>query len=140
ALLKKTLHKTPLVFEVRDVWPEAVIAVGAVKNRLVQKVLYLLEKLIYNKSDIIVPLSVDMKKSITARYPYLEQKIPFVVENIAEVNNFPFSINTWAYFDYDFLTKGIREQVIQDLYDSKNDFLIIPHSYFPKVEKDIDEL
>ena len=56
------------------------------------------------------------------------------------VNNFPFSINTWAYFDYDFLTKGIREQVIQDLYDSKNDFLIIPHSYFPKVEKDIDEL
>ncbi|GAA4514829.1 glycosyltransferase family 4 protein [Sphingobacterium thermophilum] len=88
ALLKKTLHKTPLVFEVRDVWPEAVIAVGAVKNRLVQKVLYLLEKLIYNKSDIIVPLSVDMKKSITARYPYLERKIPFVVENIAEVNRF----------------------------------------------------
>lgn len=88
ALLKKTLHKTPLVFEVRDVWPEAVIAVGAVKNRLVQKVLYLLEKLIYNKSDIIVPLSVDMKKSITERYPYLERKIPFVVENIAEVNRF----------------------------------------------------
>lgn len=88
ALLKKILHKTPLVFEVRDVWPEAVIAVGAVKNRLVQKVLYLLEKLIYNKSDIIVPLSVDMKKSITARYPYLERKIPFVVENIAEVNRF----------------------------------------------------
>lgn len=89
ALMKRKIQKTPYIFEVRDVWPEAVIAIGAIKNRVIQKVLFFLEKLIYNNASAIVPLSVDMKKSIVSRYPKISNKKPVkVIENIAEINRF----------------------------------------------------
>jgi glycosyltransferase involved in cell wall biosynthesis len=89
ALIKKWFHKTPFVFEARDVWPEAVIAIGAVKNILIQKFLYFLEKTIYKNAAAIVPLSIDMKASIVNRYPMITAtKQVEVVENISEVNRF----------------------------------------------------
>lgn len=88
ALIKKWRHKTPFVFEARDVWPEAVIAIGAVKNKMMQKVLYGLEKLIYKNAVAIVPLSVDMKASIDRRYPQYKHKTDVVIPNISEINRF----------------------------------------------------
>jgi glycosyltransferase involved in cell wall biosynthesis len=88
ALLKKWVHKTPFVFETRDVWPEAVIAIGALKNKTMQKLLYKLESVIYNNAAAIVPLSVDMKHSIVSRYPILVAKPIEVIENISEINRF----------------------------------------------------
>ncbi|MBR8729427.1 hypothetical protein IX332_000747 [Porphyromonas levii] len=88
ALFKKWLHRTPFVFEVRDVWPEAVIAIGAIKNKIVQKGLYLLERIIYKNATAIVPLSVDMQSSIVTRYPKEKEKTEIVIENIAEVSRF----------------------------------------------------
>jgi len=88
ALLKRLINGTPYIFEVRDVWPETVIAIGAIKNRFIVKLLYFLEKTIYKNAAFIVPLSVDMKKSIVIRYPNLSDKIPNVIENISEVNRF----------------------------------------------------
>lgn len=90
-LLKKCFHKTPYIFEVRDVWPEAVIAIGAVKNRTMKKLLYRLEKLIYNYAIGIVPLSTDMQKSIISRFPQFKGKADIVIENIAEVNRFQYN-------------------------------------------------
>lgn len=88
ALLKKWFTKTPYIFEVRDVWPEAVIAIGAIKNKIVEKVLLFLEKLIYKNAFSIVPLSTDMKKSIESRIPEVSNKIHHVIPNIAELNRF----------------------------------------------------
>ena len=89
ALVKKWFHKTPFIFEARDVWPEAVIAIGAIKNKPIQKLLYFLEKTIYKNAVAIVPLSSDMKASIVNRYPEIAKKKPIeVIENIAEVNRF----------------------------------------------------
>ena len=88
ALIKKWIHKTPYIFEVRDVWPEAVIAVGAIKNKLLQKTLFWLENLIYKNSAAIVPLSSDMKKSIVSRYPELADKPISIIENLSEINRF----------------------------------------------------
>jgi len=93
ALIKKWIHNTPFIFETRDVWPEAVIAIGAINNKLIQKMLFVLEKLIYKNAAAIVPLSVDMKNSIVSRYPKL-QAIPIVViENISEINRFQNDFN-----------------------------------------------
>lgn len=92
ALLKKWLHKTTLVFEVRDVWPEAVIAIGAIGNKYMQKMLYGLEKLVYTYADAIVPLSSDMQKSIVSRYPQFAAKTNVVIENISEVQRFSKSV------------------------------------------------
>jgi glycosyltransferase involved in cell wall biosynthesis len=88
AMLKKWIHKTPYIFEVRDVWPEAVIAIGAVKNRWMRKWLYFQEKIIYKNADYIVPLSIDMQKSIITRFPSFERKTDVVIENISEINRF----------------------------------------------------
>lgn len=88
AVIKKLIHKTPFIFEVRDVWPETVIAVGAVKKKFLQNILYRLEKLIYNYADAIVPLSVDMNHSIVSRYPELACKPIEVIENISEIERF----------------------------------------------------
>lgn len=89
ALIKKWRHKTPFVFEARDVWPEAVIAIGAIKNKIIQNLLYRLEKTIYENAAAIVPLSIDMKKSIVSRYPNIcKNKTIIVIENISEINRF----------------------------------------------------
>ncbi len=88
ALIKKYFSKTPFVFEVRDVWPEAVIAIGEIKNKFVIKLLNWLEYYLYKESKFIVPLSEDMKASILRRYPKFEDKIPFVIENISEIKRF----------------------------------------------------
>ncbi|MGO3691070.1 MAG: glycosyltransferase family 4 protein [Psychroflexus halocasei] len=89
ALVKRRKHKTPFIFEARDVWPEAVIAIGAIKNKHLQKYLYKLEKKIYKNAAAIVPLSTDMKKSIVSRYPEICKNKPVtVIENISEIDRF----------------------------------------------------
>lgn len=87
-IIKRWFQKTPFIFEVRDVWPEAVIAIGAINNKILQKCLYWLEKGIYKNASFIVPLSLDMKKSIVTRYPEYTYKTKFVIENISENSRF----------------------------------------------------
>ena len=94
ALIKKWFHKTPFIFEIRDVWPEVVIAIGAVKNKIIQRLLYFLENLIYKNASAIVPLSIDMKNSITSRYSNLASIPIQVIENISEIDRFQNSVNT----------------------------------------------
>jgi glycosyltransferase involved in cell wall biosynthesis len=88
ALIKKWIHKIPFIFEARDIWPEAAIAIGAVKNKFLQKSLYFLEYLIYKNAIAIVPLSIEMKQSIISRYPKLSNKHIQVIENISEITRF----------------------------------------------------
>ena len=88
ALIKKWTHKTPYIFEARDIWPEAVIAVGAIRNKILQKILYFLEYVIYKNAEAIIPLSIDMKNSINSRYPKLASKPIEVIENISEIERF----------------------------------------------------
>ncbi|MCH8490806.1 MAG: glycosyltransferase family 4 protein [Oceanicaulis sp.] len=88
ALIKRWFSKTPFIFEVRDVWPEAVIAIGAINNVCVKKILYWFEYIIYKNAFTIVPLSNDMQKSIVNRYPVYAHKTDIVIENISEVNRF----------------------------------------------------
>ncbi len=56
--------KVPLVFEVRDLWPELPVAVGALKNPAARMAAKRLELFAYNNSDYIVALSPGMKEGI----------------------------------------------------------------------------
>ena len=56
--------KVPFVFEVRDLWPEALINVGALKNPLVIWWLERMAKKIYTGAKHIVALSPGMKEGI----------------------------------------------------------------------------
>tara|TARA_A100001011_G_scaffold300724_1_gene314114 strand:+ start:604 stop:1821 length:1218 start_codon:yes stop_codon:yes gene_type:complete len=97
ALIKKWIHKTPYIFEARDIWPEAAIAIGAIRNKILQKILYLLEYLIYKNAEAIIPLSIDMKNSINSRYPKLASKRIEVIENISEIERFQKGYNKELY-------------------------------------------
>lgn len=88
ALIKRFFHRTPYIFEVRDIWPEAVIAIGAIKNKFLQKALYSFEYFIYKYAIEIVALSMDMRRSILNRYPEFKSKSNVVIENISEIERF----------------------------------------------------
>lgn len=55
------------IFEVRDLWPESIIAVGAMKRNRVIRLFERLEKLLYLSADHIIVVTDTFKKKITAR-------------------------------------------------------------------------
>ena len=60
------VRNTPLVIEIRDLWPESVIALGAVKkNNFLIKILFRIANYIYKKADIIVVVTDSFKKHLT---------------------------------------------------------------------------
>lgn len=66
AMRLKAKMKFPYVFEVRDLWPEFPIQVGAIKNPLLIKSLRRLERRIYEKSEHVVALSPGMQEGVIA--------------------------------------------------------------------------
>lgn len=64
ALLLNKINKIPFYFEVRDLWPEAPIQMGIIKNPLLKSLLYKLEEVIYKNAEKIIALSPGMKDGI----------------------------------------------------------------------------
>lgn len=62
--------KIPMVFEVRDLWPEMPIAMGALKNPVLKWAARKLEHWAYRNSEAVVALSPGMKEGVVnAGYP-----------------------------------------------------------------------
>lgn len=64
ALFFKFFKRKPLVFEVRDLWPELPIAVGAIKNPILVFFAKSLEVLAYKSAAKIITLSEGMSKGV----------------------------------------------------------------------------
>lgn len=64
ALVAKFMRSTPLVFEVRDLWPEVPIAMGALRGRPMITAGRWLERLAYRSSTHVVALSPGMKDGV----------------------------------------------------------------------------
>lgn len=64
ALYLYWFKKLNYVFEVRDLWPEFPIQIGAIKNKIVISILKRFEKLIYKNSSHIISLSPGMKDGV----------------------------------------------------------------------------
>jgi glycosyltransferase involved in cell wall biosynthesis len=63
----KLLKRIPWVLEIRDLWPESILAVGAVKNRWVIRFLSALEGFAYRKADHIVPVTEAFRRYMLGR-------------------------------------------------------------------------
>jgi glycosyltransferase involved in cell wall biosynthesis len=63
----KLLKRVPWVLEIRDLWPESVVAVGAVRNPLLIRVLAALERFAYRRCDHIVAVTEAFRRYIVAR-------------------------------------------------------------------------
>lgn len=55
------LKKIPWVLEIRDLWPESIVAVGAIKNTAIITMLEWIERFAYRKADRIVPVTDSFK-------------------------------------------------------------------------------
>jgi glycosyltransferase involved in cell wall biosynthesis len=66
ALFIKWINGTRYIFEVRDLWPEVPIQMGAIRNKLIIKFLQWYEKLIYKSATHIIALSPGMADGVIA--------------------------------------------------------------------------
>ncbi len=78
--------RCPWVLEIRDLWPESIIAVGAVKNRWIIDLLEGVETWMYQGADRIVALTKAFKRHIAGR-GVAPEKIT-VITNGADLEQF----------------------------------------------------
>ena len=55
------LRRIPWVLEIRDLWPESIVAVGAIKSPVIIILLEWIERFAYRKTDRIVPVTDSFK-------------------------------------------------------------------------------
>ena len=86
AIIASRWHKAPLVFEVRDLWPEIPIAINAIGNPMLKFLAKQLEKLAYFSSEAVIALSPGMKEGI-AKTGYSPKRIA-VIPNFSNIEAF----------------------------------------------------
>jgi glycosyltransferase involved in cell wall biosynthesis len=89
-------QKVPMVFEVRDLWPEMPIAMGALKNPLLRRAGRALEKWAYRHSAAILALSPGMKSGVVAAGFYPERVA--VIPNSSDNREFAFDEQSAQHF------------------------------------------
>ncbi|MBC1554153.1 glycosyltransferase family 4 protein [Listeria booriae] len=67
ALIVAKIKRVPFIFEVRDVWPDAPIEMGIIRNRTFIWIVRRLEKMIYRHASHIVALSDGIKRNIASK-------------------------------------------------------------------------
>lgn len=105
-VIAKYKHKCPMVFEVRDLWPELPIAIGAIKNPLIIRIARLLERWAYRNSEHVIALSPGMMYGVV-QTGYPKERVS-VIPNSCDVALFRSpTINGSDFTDrYPFLKEG----------------------------------
>jgi len=68
-IIGKIFRKKPFVFEVRDLWPEGLVAIGVLKSKLVIQLLDWLETLAYRYANSCIALSPGIVDGIRRKIP-----------------------------------------------------------------------
>lgn len=86
AYLVSRFKRIPFVFELRDLWPESIKAVGAMSDSMILSLLEWVEQYLYKSADAIVPVTHSFKGYL------VERGIPFnkihVVTNGVNLSHF----------------------------------------------------
>jgi glycosyltransferase involved in cell wall biosynthesis len=64
ALVAAARWRAPLVFEVRDLWPEAPIQMGALRNPLARRLARAVERFVYSRSARVIALSPGIRAAV----------------------------------------------------------------------------
>lgn len=83
AMWIKTRYNIPYYFEVGDLWPEAPVQMGIIRNPLVKVFLFKLEKSTYKRATAVVALSEAIKTEIERKVPGKEIH---VIPNMADTD------------------------------------------------------
>jgi glycosyltransferase involved in cell wall biosynthesis len=109
AVYASTRLKIPMVFEVRDLWPELPIAIGALKDPLIMPS-HWLEHFAYRNSTAIVALSPGMKEGVV-RTGYPPERV-HVIPNSCDLDLFQVPAEAGVVFRKRFPWLGDRPLVI----------------------------
>lgn len=99
--------RKPMVFEIRDLWPESAIDTGVLTNKMIIKLAYWVEAFIYKKSKLINVLTPAFKTTLIEKKNISEQKI-VMIPNAAD---FSLSEGILQNFDRELFR---RENQLQD--------------------------
>lgn len=86
AYLTGFFKRVPWVFELRDIWPESIRVVGAMKQGNVLKCLEMVELFLYSKATVIIPVTHSFRDSLISRG--VDDKKIHVVTNGVEISRF----------------------------------------------------
>ena len=86
AYLVSLFKRIPFVFELRDIWPESIKAVGAMNDSIIIRLLEKIELFLYRKAEMIVSVTHAFKKTLIERGVEAE-KIK-VITNGVDVSRF----------------------------------------------------
>lgn len=81
ALWMKWVYKVPFIFEVGDLWPDAPVQLGFIKNPVLRWLLYRLEKVIYKNAQSVVALSTSIQKSVKEK---VTEKCVHLIPNMSD--------------------------------------------------------
>lgn len=101
-------RKRPFVFELRDLWPASIIAVGAMKKSFLITWLEKLELLLYKKADAIVSVTNSFKDELVSRG--IENNKIFVVLNGVDHSNYQSTF--------------IKDPKLSEKFDLENKFVV----------------
>ncbi len=71
-LVSRWIRRTPLVVEVRDLWPEGPIQLGALKHPVAIALARTLERVLYASADAVVALSPDQARGVQSVRPSVD--------------------------------------------------------------------
>jgi glycosyltransferase involved in cell wall biosynthesis len=87
-VLAAKLRRVPFVFEVRDLWPEVPIEMGALHNPLARRLAGALASFAYRNAEEVIALSPGMAAGVRARRPATRTE---VIPNAADLDLFAVS-------------------------------------------------
>lgn len=77
-------RRAPLLFNIQDVFPDAAIETGAIKNKSVIAVARLLEKISYRAARVVTVLSDDLRENVATKLPPSHSKKVVVIPNFVD--------------------------------------------------------
>jgi glycosyltransferase involved in cell wall biosynthesis len=67
AFICNIFKKSKFILEVRDLWPDSLVVLKIINNKLVISLLFYIEKLLYKKAMLIIVVSEDMRNKIISK-------------------------------------------------------------------------
>ena len=102
------IRNRPFVFELRDLWPASIIAVGAMKNSLLITWLEKLELFLYKKAGAIISVTNSFKDELIGRG--INGNKIFVILNGVDHNNYQ--------------PTSIKDPILSEKYNLKDKFVV----------------
>lgn len=86
--LLSLFKRRPWVFELRDLWPESIITVGAMEKGVAIRALEKIEQFMYRHADLIIPVT-DAFKNRLIEYGHDESKIHVIPNGVNPAQYYP---------------------------------------------------